>query len=408
MPVSIESSQHTCADFLVCPETRLTLRVMELEAAEQCLGGRLEAARISEKLPPRTAEAATRQTPVGPTSQVMVRADNRCAYPVVNGIPITLVPEMLLSISTPHISTPHISTPNISTPHDIPRHFDLSDPRYAEAYEEMAFYNQVAEKQAANIESSEIARTLEPLLGITEAERATFPEPSVKWLDAPYDAQAQMDGYRHVAPLKGKRVLQVGGSGSHAVKFLVAGAAEAWLITPMHGETSVAMALARLHGVESKMKCVVGVAEQMPFADQTFDVVFSGGCLHHTVTEVALPECARLLRPGGKFAAFEPWKAPLYTIGTRIFGKRETEVYCRPFTTDRANPLFATFNNARMVHHGAFTRYPLLAMSKLGIHLKLPTIYSIIRADDRVTSTLLPALRKWGSSISLLGTRSRP
>ena len=38
-----------------------------------------------------------------------------------------------------------------------------------------------------------------------------------------------------------KRVLQVGGSGSHAVKFLVAGAAEAWLITPMHGETSVAL-----------------------------------------------------------------------------------------------------------------------------------------------------------------------
>ena len=377
-------SQHANVDFLTCPETRLPLRALELATAESALGGSLIAARASEQF-------TEQQVPFGPTAQVMVRADNRCAYPIVNGVPVLLVPEMLIASTNPH---------------GMPRSFDLSDPRYAEAYEEMAFYNQVAEKQAGDIEHSEIAKTRAPLIGISDAERATFPQPAEKWLDAPYDAQAQMDGYLHIAPIAGKRVLQVGGSGSHAVKLLVAGAAEAWLITPMHGETSVALALARLHGVEAGMRCVVGVAEQIPFADSTFDALFSGGCMHHTVTDVALPECARVLRPGGKFAAFEPWKAPLYSIGTRIFGKRETEVYCKPFTQARANPLFTTFSNAQMVHHGAFTRYPLLAMSKLGIRLQLPTIYGIVHADDVVTSKVIPPLRKWGSSISLLGTRS--
>lgn len=373
-------SVHASVDFLICPETRQALRLESLTAAEALLGGQLVAARAPEHSPP-----------FGPTPLVMVRADNRCAYPIVGGVPILLAPEMLIAESNPH---------------GMPRTFDLNDRRYAEAYQEMTFYNQVAEKQAADIERSEIAKTLATLVGVTDRERESFPNPGEIWLDAPYDAQAQMDGYRHIAPLKGKRVLQVGGSGSHAVKFLVAGAAEAWLITPMHGETSVALALARLHGVEAGMRGVVGVAEQIPFADGSFDVVFSGGCMHHTVTDVAVPECARVLRPGGKFAAFEPWKAPLYTIGTSIFGKRETEVFCKPFTHERANPLFTTFSDAQMLHHGAFARYPLLAMSKLGIRMQLPTIYRIIHADDAVTSAIVPPLRKWGSSISLLGTRS--
>ncbi len=40
-------------------------------------------------------------------------------------------------------------------------------------------------------------------------------------------------------------------------------------------------------------------------------------------TEVAMPEIARVLKPGGKFACNDPWRAPLYGIGTKILGKRE-------------------------------------------------------------------------------------
>ncbi len=44
--------------------------------------------------------------------------------------------------------------------------------------------------------------------------------------------------------MTGARVLQVGGSGLHAVKFLLAGAAETWLVSPVHGELIFGRALA--------------------------------------------------------------------------------------------------------------------------------------------------------------------
>ncbi len=366
---------HTDADFLVCPETKQPVRARSLEAASaaMCAGQ------------PLVARAAEHSPPFGPTPTVMLRQDNAAAYPVVKGVPVLFVPEMLL-------------------PAGQSRRFDLNDPKYAEAYQEMTFYNKEAERQAENIEESNVARTLAPILTASPAQRAHFPEPPEIWLDAPYDAQAQMDSYRHIMPVQDKRVLQLGGSGSHAVKLLCAGAKEAWLITPIQGETSVALALARLHGVEDRLRCVVGVGEELPFADSSFDIVFCGACLHHTITSVSLPECARILRQNGKFAAFEPWRAPLYAIGTKIFGKREKEVFCKPITAARARPLYDSFFSAEVVHHGAITRYPLLAMSKLGLRLSLPAIYKIVNADDTVCALVSP-LRKWGSSIAMLGTK---
>jgi SAM-dependent methyltransferase len=44
----------------------------------------------------------------------------------------------------------------------------------------------------------------------------------------------------------------------------------------------------------------VGNAEDLPFADETFDLVVSSGVLHHTPdTSKAFTECFRVLKPGG-------------------------------------------------------------------------------------------------------------
>ncbi len=47
------------------------------------------------------------------------------------------------------------------------------------------------------------------------------------------------------------------------------------------------------------------------------------------MTEMAAAECGRVLSPGGKLAAVEPWRASLYAIGTKLFGKRE-HAACQP------------------------------------------------------------------------------
>src|SRR5687767_2737665 len=100
-------------DILVCPETKLPVRQRALDEATSLTPERSLVAGRSDG--PR---------PVGPTPSVLLREDHQCAYPVVDGIPVLLAPEALV-------------------PPSRQRSVDLSDPRYAEAYAEMDFYNQV-------------------------------------------------------------------------------------------------------------------------------------------------------------------------------------------------------------------------------------------------------------------------
>ncbi|MGH9126702.1 MAG: class I SAM-dependent methyltransferase, partial [Acidimicrobiales bacterium] len=55
----------------------------------------------------------------------------------------------------------------------------------------------------------------------------------------------------------------------------------------------------RQHGLNPEL--LIGNAELLPFADNTFDIVYSWGVLHHTPnTEKAIGEVYRVLRPGGE------------------------------------------------------------------------------------------------------------
>jgi SAM-dependent methyltransferase len=358
----------------ICPQTKLPLRPMSLDKAKEALG--------SANIVPRTnAEPA----PFGVTATMMVRSDGGCAYPVVDGIPILLAPEQI-------------------TPADRPQHFDLEDVKYAEAYEEMTFYNEVAKGEAGAIQQSQAYSCIEPILRLPPSERGTFPEPKEAWIDCVPDCKAQYEASRFLGSVAGGRFLQLGGKGNHAVKWLLAGAGEAWLVTPMLGEVYCSVALAKEAGVLDRLRCVVGVAEEIPLVDNFFDAVHSGGCVHHMTTELAMPEIARILKPGGKFSCMDPWRAPFYAIGTKILGKRETSVFCRPLTRERVAPLFTSFSDAQKVQYGTLTRYPAIALSKFGINVPFRMMWQLYRVDDMVCSWI-PGLRNFGSSVALFATK---
>ena len=356
-------------DLLRCPANGMALRPLTAAEAALALGGELVARPNGPK-------------PFGVTETVLVRADDLVAYPVMDDIPVLLVPEQLRA------------SPGGG---DV----DLTQPRYAEAYQEMEFYNEVAAKEADDIRRSGSFVALAQVAGVPHEH---FPDPIDAWINAIPDCKAQYLAYRHLGTPAGRRLLQLGGKGIHAVKWLLAGGEEAWVLTPMLGEALCSVALAREMGVEDRLRCVVGVAEEIPVADDTFDATYSGGCVHHMVTEVALPEAARTLRPGGRFAACDPWRAPLYAIGTRILGKREESVFCRPLTTERVAPLTTSFDTAEVQQYGTLIRYPVLALGKFGVNLPLRLVWWLYRVDGRLCS-LLPGLRRYGSSAALFGTK---
>lgn len=355
-------------DPFVCPTMKLPLRAVALADAEATVG------------PLRGRDGSA---PPPGVRMVLLRSDGKRAYPIANGIPRLLAPEALGPIEEPVV-------------------VDLADPRYAEAYTEMAHYDQLADEEARNVVPSSAGVALRPILEASPRDRARFPDPRDVWLDQVYDCASQRDAYAHLAPLEGTRVLQLGGNGLHAVKFLLAGAREAWVASPMSGELRWAAAIARLAGVEDRLRLAGCVAEELPFADGIFDRVHSGACVHHMVTRIALPEIARVLGPGGRFSAVDPWKAPLYSIGIKIFGKREN-VPCRPLTVERVAPLRDSFPSAEIVQHGALFRYVLLAMLKMGITSSLRVAWNVNRIDDGISGML--GLRRFGSSVALLGAK---
>jgi uncharacterized protein YbaR (Trm112 family)/SAM-dependent methyltransferase len=353
-------------ELLACPVTRLPLKETDWQSALAALSSNsVQLARGGNA----TNEAADR---------VLLREDNGGAYPVVGGIPILMAPEMRV-------------------PRDRAVSIDINADPYREAYEEMDYYNTQAARKQLDVTQSDAYHFVKQAVDAGE-----FLQPG--WLEATYDVASQADAYRHVAPLEGTRVLLLGGTGIHGVKFLIAGAREVWLATPMLGEAIFAHELAAAFGLRERLNGVVGIAEELPFRDGSFDRVFASACIHHTITHLAFPEIKRVLRSGGRFATFEPWRGPLYGIGTKVLGKRERGVNCRPMEPTRVESLFRTFKSAQVMHHGTFTRYPLLALSKFGVRVKAKTVERITALDDRIAS-VNPSLKNQGSSVALLATK---
>lgn len=97
-----------------------------------------------------------------------------------------------------------------------------------------------------------------------------------------------------------KDVLEIGlGLGADHEQFAVAGARLSGIDLT---ERSVQMTRERLafRGLESDIR--VGDAEKLPFPDDSFDLVYSWGVIHHSPdTSRAASEILRVLRPGGVF-----------------------------------------------------------------------------------------------------------
>jgi SAM-dependent methyltransferase len=261
--------------------------------------------------------------------------------------------------------------------------------------DEMAFYDAVAQSLIADLQTSSAAREIRRILAAADVG-ATFPEPRNLWIDSHYESRAQLACYRWLAPIAGRVALQIGGNGFHAVKFLLAGASEAWLCSPVEGELRFGEALADLAGVSSRFKTIIGYGEAIPVGDQAMDVAYSGGCLHHMNVPMALAEVRRVLKPGGVYAAMDPWASPGYNLGIKVFGKREREVHCLPLTRERVVEV-ADWPGLRIERYGGPLRYPAIAMQRLGFNMSRRSAWAVADVDDFLRRGI-PPMRYFAST----------
>jgi SAM-dependent methyltransferase len=192
--------------------------------------------------------------------------------------------------------------------------------------------------------------------GLTQAPRG-----SQAYFAEIEQAKDRLEPYVHAfagfAESRGLDVLEVGcGVGTDTVRFAREGARIAAVDL---SDTAVALTIERLaeEGLDGDVR--EADAESLPFADASFDVVYSWGVLHHTPdTARAIREVARVLRPSGTarimlynsrsfFAAgvwargmlrarrpISPGRAlatSLESPGTKAYGRPELEALFAPF-----------------------------------------------------------------------------
>ena len=102
--------------------------------------------------------------------------------------------------------------------------------------------------------------------------------------------------------LTGKRVLEIGpGSGGHSALFAKYGAIVTSADITLVRAASTQFKFKLLSGVANSCHAIQSDAEQLPFSDNIFDIVYSNGVLHHTSdTQGAVAEVYRVLKPEGE------------------------------------------------------------------------------------------------------------
>jgi ubiquinone/menaquinone biosynthesis C-methylase UbiE len=134
---------------------------------------------------------------------------------------------------------------------------------------------------------------------------ATAPEGSPEYFEQIERRRYELEPFiREIADFGSTRdqsVLEIGvGLGTDHVQFARAGARLTGVDLTEKGIALVRHRL-ELEGLRSELR--VADAERLPFSDESFDVVYSWGVLHHTPdTPRAVQEAIRVLRPGGRLS----------------------------------------------------------------------------------------------------------
>ena len=191
---------------------------------------------------------------------------------------------------------------------------------------------------------------------VNDIEITQYPIGSVEFFDVlekyRYDKIDYLKDYVNFPRYKGKKILEIGcGVGVDLMQFARAGAiVSARDLT----ENAVNLATANLarEGYSGDIK--QGNAEALDFADDTFDVVYSHGVLHHTVdTEKSIAEVWRVLKPGGEAVIMlynrNSWFALVaWLSGTNVEHAKKDAPIIRKYSTSECRELFKDFQNVRI------------------------------------------------------------
>lgn len=157
---------------------------------------------------------------------------------------------------------------------------------------------------------------------------------------------------------------------------------------------------------QNKHKWVKAPAEEIPFEDNTFDIVLCRSLLHHLEDpSVGLREMRRVLKPGGSFVCWDPNQSVLNTLFRKLFQRTDRFSHLHKSFKDRE--LFAMIEESSLKisekRYIGFLAYPLCAFPDIiNFHLPLWATKFLMWLDTLIAKT---TFKTWSWSLLVRATK---
>ncbi|MGK7873267.1 MAG: class I SAM-dependent methyltransferase [Xenococcaceae cyanobacterium] len=207
--------------------------------------------------------------------------------------------------------------------------------------------------------------------GTNSAITGDLPERTREWFEQIEEYRYSVEPFIHsiaqFTRAHGKKILEIGvGAGTDHLQWARAGA-ECYGVDLTDAAIETTRTRLEIYGFQSNLQRID--AEKLPFADESFDLVYSWGVIHHTeYPELIIQEIKRVLKPGAVFigmmygrhsaAAFKYWVKyallkgkPWHSFADVIWHHVES-LGTKAYTVPELRQLFAEFSS--------FTAQPLL------------------------------------------------